>query len=107
MPSDWIDGCVPAISGTVAVPSGSVSCIPGSAPRGSCPHSCTRERSLSCAMVSLNIMANVETMSAFRCRIANEGEIEVRSSEKHVSLFVWRRPEEDVVVILWSVGRVG
>ena len=80
-------------------PSGRVSCIPGSGPRGSWPHSCTSDRSLSWAMVSLNIMANAETMSAFRCRIRKDGEIDVRSSEKQVSLLVWRAPEDEQVVM--------
>ena len=68
--------------------SGKVRRIPGSEARGSCPHCCTSERSLSWAIVDFKIVAKAETMSAFRYRMTNEGETDVRSSEKHVSLFV-------------------
>ena len=62
---------------------------------------------MSWAIVSLNIVANAETMSAFRWRIEKDGEAEVRSSEKHVSLFVWRSPEDEHVVRRCLVGWSG
>jgi hypothetical protein len=44
-------------------------------------------------------MAKAETMSAFHWRIRKDWEIEVRSSEKQVSLFVWRSPDDEQVVM--------
>ena len=59
---------------------------------------------LSWAIVSLNTIAKAETMSALRCLIAKEGDMEVKSSEKQVSLLVCRCPEDEHVVIRWRVG---
>ena len=104
IPSEVMLAWPSGTSGSVRVPLGKVSRIPGSGPRGLCPHSCTRDRNLSCAMVSLKIVAKADTMSALRWRMAKFGEAEVRSSEKHVSLFVCNRPEEEQVVIRCFVG---
>ena len=104
MPSDVMLSWLSRTSGAVSVPSGRVSLIPGSGPSGSRPHSWTNERSLSCATVSLNIVAKAETMSALRCRMLNDGETEVRSSEKHVSFIICKVPEDEHVVILCLVG---
>ena len=81
MPSEVIVVWPSGTRGSVKVPLGKVKRIPGSGPKGSCPHSCTSERNLPCAMVSLKIVAKADMISALRWRIVKFGKAEVRSSE--------------------------
>ena len=69
MPNEVMHSWDSVMRGAVLEPSGSVSRMPGSGPSGSCPHSWTRERNLSWAIVSLNTIAKSEAMSALRCLI--------------------------------------
>ena len=68
-PSDVIEACCSCKRGGDIVSSGRDIVMPGFGPRGSLPHSCTSERNLSCAIVSLKIMANAETMFALSCLV--------------------------------------
>ena len=77
MPSEVMHSWHSVMRGAVVEPSGSVSWMPGSGPRCSCPHSWTRERNSSWVIVSLNTISKAETMSALRCLIAKEGYMEV------------------------------
>ena len=68
-PNDVIEPCCSCRRGEDIASSGRDIIMPKFGPRGSFTHNCTGERSLTCVIVNLKIMANAETMFALSCLI--------------------------------------